>query len=294
MYLHFFLHCNMIVEIAPSPSERSTGLLSSQTSQRILETLHTDGIVILKDIIDPAHLDSVNEFMVAEVDSLAKVAHRNFGMMNIQHAPPLLPTSFLYNDIYMNPFILQAVKLYLGEKPKFNFISGNTALAQGPTRQPVHSDANFHFPRCPFCLVAYIPLIDMDASTGGTELWPGTHTFTRDDQVETGYDIKKDLIEGKKCLQPSVKKGSVILRDFRLWHAGMPNPSDRARCVLALGYCSNWYRNDYRVPVPKAVEATLNEELTKAGLTTMFMGVEDEEYMKVKHLYNFTFEQQND
>jgi ectoine hydroxylase-related dioxygenase (phytanoyl-CoA dioxygenase family) len=104
---------------------------------------------------------------------------------------------------------------------------------------------------------------------------------------------KKYLLEGKKCVQPTVKKGSLILRDFRLWHAGMPNPSDRARCVLALGYCANWYHNEYTVPVPKAVEAILNEEITKAGLKPMLLGVPDEEYSKVKHLYNFTFEQQN-
>jgi hypothetical protein len=29
-----------------------------------------DGLVVLKDIIDPTHLDSVDEFMLAEVDSL--------------------------------------------------------------------------------------------------------------------------------------------------------------------------------------------------------------------------------
>ena len=284
----------MLTEIVPSSSERSAGIFSSETSQQLLEALHRDGLVVLKDVIDPAHLDAVNEFMLSEVDALAKVAHRNFGMMNIQHAPPLLPISLLDEDIYMNPFVLQAIKLYLGANSKFNFISGNTALAYGPTRQPPHSDANFHYPQCPFCLVAYIPLIDMDASNGATELWPSTHKFTREDQIEEGYVVKEHLLEGKHCLQPTIKKGSVILRDFRLWHAGMPNPSSHARFVLALGYCSDWYRNEYRVPVPYAVEATLNEAMKKAGLQAMLRGVSDEEYSAVNHLYNFTFEQKND
>jgi hypothetical protein len=283
----------MIIEITPSSSERNAQLFSSENIQYILETLHKDGIIIFKDIIDPIHLDSLNEFMISELDILSKVAHRNFGMMNIQHAPPLLPLNLFYEDIYINPFILQIVKFYLGPNPKFNFISGNTALAHGLTRQPVHSDANFHYPRCPFCLVAYIPLIDMDISNGATELWPGTHRYTRDDQIVEGYDIKKNLLQGKICLQPTVKKGSVIIRDFPLWHAGMPNPSDHARCVLALGFCSNWYRNQYRIPVPRPIETILNQELTKTGITPMLIGVDDEEYTKVKHLYNFTFEQEN-
>ncbi|CAF0901505.1 unnamed protein product [Didymodactylos carnosus] len=281
----------MLTEIVLSSSERSGRLFSSHNIQRILEALHTHGIIVLKDIIDPTHLDALNEFMLSEVDSLVKVAQLNFNTKNIQHAPPLLPLSLLYEDIYMNPFLLQAVQLYLGAQPKFNFISGNTALAHGLTRQPVHSDANFHHPQCPFCLVANIPLIEMDVSTGSTELWPGTHIFTRNDQIEEGFEIKKYLMEGRECLQPTVKKGSVVLRDLRLWHAGMPNPSDRTRCMLALGYVSNWYRNDYRVPVPEAVETILTEGMEKLGIKAMVTSVSEEEYSKVKHGLDSTFEQ---
>ena len=72
----------------------------------------------------------------------------------------------------------------------------------------------------------------------------------------------------------------------------MPNPSDGDRCLLALGFCAAWYRNEYRVPVPEEVGAILNEELKKAGIQPLLDCVPDEQYSKDKHLYNFTFEQQ--
>ena len=107
-----------------------------------------------------------------------------------------------------------------------NFISGNTVLAYEPTQQPVHSDANFHFPRCLFCLVACVPVVNMDMVNAPTELWSGTHTLTRDDHIEAGYDAKIHLLEGRYCLQPTIKKDARILRDFRLWHAGVAYKSE--------------------------------------------------------------------
>ena len=70
----------------------------------------------------------MNEFMISKLDTLEKVAHWNFGMMNIPHVPPLLPIKFLSEDIYMNPLVLQTAKFYLDVNLKFKFISGNIML----------------------------------------------------------------------------------------------------------------------------------------------------------------------
>ena len=37
-------------------------------------------------------------------------------------------------------------------------------------------------------------------------------------------------------VQPICEKGDVMLRDLRMWHAGMPNESEDYRIMLALGY----------------------------------------------------------
>lgn len=37
-------------------------------------------------------------------------------------------------------------------------------------------------------------------------------------------------------VQPVVERGDIMIRDLRLWHAGMPNSSDKHRIMLGLGY----------------------------------------------------------
>jgi len=281
-----------IREIFPTASERSSGKFESHNAQRILEGLYYDGIIVLRDVIDPAHLDKLNEVMVPEVDDLCKTAHFNFDIRNIQHAPPLLPASLVFDDIYQNPLLLHAVILYLGPDPKFNFISGNTALPKGDKRQPVHCDLNFNFPEFPFYVIANIPLITSTPEVGNTEYWPGTHIRPFSDQMDPKlYEIQKDRLEEFSSFRPVVPKGSIVLRDMRLWHAGMPNPSDVTRCMIGLAYCSSWYRSKYLIPVPDAVFNQLSDGLKKLGVTPLLKGLPDDVYLKKKDEYTFTFNQ---
>lgn len=37
-------------------------------------------------------------------------------------------------------------------------------------------------------------------------------------------------------VQPELRRGDIMIRDLRLWHAGMPNSSDEHRIMLGLGY----------------------------------------------------------
>lgn len=136
----------------------------------------------------------------------------------------------------------------LGPRPKLTFISGNAAIPATtqihPQRQPVHSDADFAHPQHPFALVINVPLIGMTPENGTTEIWPGTHSdFGSDAQSVRHGDrasgqIKLDLLEERRKasppVQPIVPKGSIVVRDLRLWHAGMPNLSKDVRLMLAM------------------------------------------------------------
>lgn len=112
-----------------------------------------------------------------------------------------------------------------------------------PQRQPVHSDADFAHPSHPFALVVNVPLISMTPETGSTEIWLGTQGFDIKAQEGAHGDrasgrIMSDLLEKRRAdrppLQPIVPKGSLIVRDLRLWHAGMPNYSSDVRVMLAM------------------------------------------------------------
>lgn len=136
----------------------------------------------------------------------------------------------------------------LGPYPSLRFISGNTALPPAPdsppASQPTHNDADFDHLGIPFALVINVPLVAMTPNNGSTEIWLGTHnnTTVADQDGEHGDRasgrIKTHLLRQMKELrgpsQPHVKKGSVIIRDLRLWHGGKPNLSTEPRVMLAM------------------------------------------------------------
>lgn len=92
----------------------------------------------------------------------------------------------------------------------------------------------------------------MYLENGSTEVWLGTHHLASLAAQEGKHGerasgrIKKDLLENRALerppSQPTVKKGSLVIRDLRLWHAGKPNLSDSARVMLALIHFAPWFR----------------------------------------------------
>lgn len=96
----------------------------------------------------------------------------------------------------------------------------------------------------PYAIVINVPLIDMHPGNGVTELWPGTHLLP---YALSGSDIKVplDLVEARRRVrppvQPEVPAGSLVLRDLRLWHAGMPNHSQIPRTMLAMVHNAGWW-----------------------------------------------------
>jgi ectoine hydroxylase-related dioxygenase (phytanoyl-CoA dioxygenase family) len=117
----------------------------------------------------------------------------------------------------------------------------------------VHSDADFDHPNSPFALVINVPLVTMTPENGSTEVWLGTHNITSLAAQEGLHGerasgrVKKELLEQRALerppSQPVVKKGSLVIRDLRLWHAGKPNFTDSTRVMLALIHFAPWFRS---------------------------------------------------
>ena len=42
-------------------------------------------------------------------------------------------------------------------------------------------------------------------------------------------------------IQPNIKAGSILLRDVRLWHAGMPNRTQIPRPMIAMIHYVSWW-----------------------------------------------------
>jgi ectoine hydroxylase-related dioxygenase (phytanoyl-CoA dioxygenase family) len=250
----------VVIELAPD--EVVAKRLGSHNLQAAIEALHRDGLVVLRNCIDTAHLDKLNARMVPEAKKLyvRPETARNFGPRtgNIQQEP-VLEAEFIFDDIIANPWATQVTQCMFGPQPQLRFYSANTAF-KATDRQPPHIDVNFAFPRVPFGYCININLVDTSPENGSTEVWLGTHTDTDQGVLPTTGDlrIRDELVERRRAvrppIQPSLPKGSLIIRDFRLWHAGRPNTTDEPRVMLVTVQFPSWYRSDLKMTLPSGAK----------------------------------------
>lgn len=122
----------------------------------------------------------------------------------------------------------------------------------------MHKDSSSEHPLFPYYFIANIPLCEFNVANGSTEFWLGSHALTthHDQKIAMTEDdiapypsaevgnvipaIKDDVKEQRRAFRPPIQPvcgpGDVMIRDIRLWHAGMPNGSDAHRIMLGLGY----------------------------------------------------------
>lgn len=234
-----------------------------------MRSLHRDGLVVIENAIPHDCLDRLNKKMIEDAYSLQSRkgdSPFNYNPGNLQQdAPPVReyfePSIFMSKsskpelllqstvpNFYSDPIATQITSSALGPRPKWTFCSGNTAMPptaeNPPMSQPVHSDADFAHPTHPFAYVINVPLITMTPENGSTEVWLGTHTDAGL-HVQEGLHgerasgrIKLDELEKRRLdrppCQPVVPKGSLVVRDLRLWHAGVGNQTEDPRVMLAM------------------------------------------------------------
>ncbi|GAO52820.1 phytanoyl-CoA dioxygenase [Saitoella complicata NRRL Y-17804] len=260
---------NTLTILPLSPAEHSTQLLSPRSLQHALEALHRDGIVVLSNAVSHGSIDALEARMLSDVDVLRKkdgdAMPYNYNRGNVQQDPPPV-VEYLKKDVFMNPFAAHLATHYLGPTPHLRFNSGNTALfSPEGARQPVHTDADFDHPKIPFAVVVNVPLVTMTPENGSTELWLGTHTFTTLSHQEgahgdraSGRIVESGLKERRSAgigpIQGTIPKGSIIIRDLRLWHAGLPNHTHAPRIMLAQILFASWYRNKMSITLPLAAK----------------------------------------
>ncbi|OOQ87481.1 phytanoyl-CoA dioxygenase family protein [Penicillium brasilianum] len=274
--------------------ELASKKLSSRTLQAALEALHKDGILALENAVDTTHLDKLNARMIPEAQKLYSntATHRNFGQAtgNIQQEP-VVEADYIFEDILANPWATSIVEHMIGPNPQLRFYSANTAF-KASGRQPPHIDVDFAMPRIPFGYCININLVSTSPENGATEVWLGSHIDTDDsvfDRKAGDLQIKAELLEQRRKInppvQPSLPKGSLIIRDLRLWHAGMPNKTDEPRVMLVSIQFPSWYRSDQRLILPRVLEGKID-----FGRTVPFVEWvgEDYDYLQGAHDHDLT------
>lgn len=231
-----------------SADELATQTLSESNLQRAVEAIHSDGLVALENAVALEHLDVLHEKMAEDAHFIASRpdAPFNWNKGNIQQDPPPF-SPYLFRDVLMNPFVIAIAKKVFGTRIKNTAYTGNTAL-KSDARQPVHGDCghlwdDMKTAHPSHMLVVNIPTVAISPGNGATELWPGTH---RDTSIgnKGNSEVEDRVLEMRRAvsppLQPTLPRGAMIIRDMRMWHAGMPNTTDTPRPMIALIWSAAW------------------------------------------------------
>lgn len=209
-----------------------------------LRTLRDSGMVVIPggfppDIVD-ALRNAYDELLAARPEGRVQSTS---GEQHVQMQVPLVPP-FSDELVVAHPIVRQLMTATLGDDFACSYYNSNTAYP-GSTYQRVHRDMNpiygatYDVPTPAVAVVLNIPLCDFTVENGSTEVWPGSHLI-----VDTPADAEvslDDRIQALSSTRLNVSAGSIVLRDLRVWHRGMPNDSDRQRTMLAVVYKRVWH-----------------------------------------------------
>ena len=257
--------------IKVTDEEKHAEKMSEEKVGQAVDAIREQGYVVVEDIVDHAHLDVLKGRM--DEDAERKIRCQHWGGAgrqpgHLQHKPPPF-APYVFEDVVANPFVLQVTQSVLGDGLFNRFYSGNTNCP-GSGTQPLHVDhvplwRGLEKPHPAYNLVVNISPEDTTEDNGAVEIWPGTHWMTVEpaDRSVPGDRFPKDVIEKRRSEVPptrgSSKKGSALIRDIRLWHRGVPNPSDSPRNMIALIHSIHWYQNPGPLKFEKGCEDAFSE-----------------------------------
>jgi len=242
-----------------SEQERSSGVPRPSTLQNAVTAFDRDGIVVLREAVDTSHCDTLNSMMVKDLDTLFQMnpPHETFpDSGNYVHFPPL-ESQYIYEDVYANPIAGAILTHLLGPKPELRYIATNTAL-QATERQPVHGDMIRQNTVETFAITINIPLVDMTLENGATEFWLGTHREGPEvyKDAPNGPLISDTYMKARELVSPPIRltipKGSLFIRDMRLWHAGIPNKTPDPRILICMNHFASWYHTPSKPIFPES------------------------------------------
>jgi ectoine hydroxylase-related dioxygenase (phytanoyl-CoA dioxygenase family) len=280
-------------------NERRSAQISHNNLQSGLEEFHKNGLVILENAIGLPALNHVRERMLQDIpQNLASPrVHYNHGKehRNVSQTPPLL-TEYLHEEIWANRFAITLIEHIIGPRPQLSYATSNIALPGGQGRQGVHSDYYCSHLDFPVFLEACIFLDDISSQNGSTEIWLGTHYgYNKRDHAfpDMGW-IKREVFteRAKICppFQPSIPKGSICIRDLRLWHAGMPNLTSVPRIMIGLIYSPKWFGSHMRLRFPIEARKRI-ESWEHVDCLSVAEFVEDDlDYLEFRQELNLTQE----
>lgn len=176
-----------------------------------------------------------------------EVASRCLGRLDIRHNMSKEP--FNHKEIVDNEIMMSAVRSILGADAVLVY-AGIVVSFPSSSDQPWHQDGqmlfpeneladDFHLPA--YALNVFIPLTDISEEIGPTEFCVGSHVMQA--SKASMQHIAANELSKAKVIGPLLKKGDVLIYDYRTCHRGTQNLSMKeTRTMLYLMYARPWFR----------------------------------------------------
>jgi hypothetical protein len=231
----------MSPRVTVSPEEFKQGAYKRESLEQAINHFDESGYLQLDNAFEPDFIRELQQAYMAEYGQLSesdlepvslRVGDRRF-MISVDIKAP-----FDNPKLYANPFLSQLLEMLLG--PGF-VINSFTAVAAYPgcKAQQLHADHPPLFPVpglsehfTPYAVTVAIPLVDLDEKIGTTAMLPRSHKMDWS-KLEALDSVKRDL--------PFARMGSCYMMDYRLFHYGTANESERLRPILYVVFSCPWF-----------------------------------------------------
>jgi ectoine hydroxylase-related dioxygenase (phytanoyl-CoA dioxygenase family) len=154
-------------------------------------------------------------------------------------------------EVYANNALMPILQTLLSDSMRIASFGSVVALP-GADDQAIHLDHPPLFGTAidshtadaipPYALTMVIPLVNLNADTGTTAIWEGSH------RGPERFERLKTLMQtpdfGDASL-PMAVQGDAYLMDYRVIHGGTANTGDHARPVLYIVYSRRWFRDGF-------------------------------------------------
>jgi ectoine hydroxylase-related dioxygenase (phytanoyl-CoA dioxygenase family) len=250
--------------------ERAENRLSEESLVLALQSLRDCGYVVLESALPREWVEELRAAFDEELLRLTAGRQEAVGKAKGHYGvqAPMRPP-FTDPLAIENPLALQILEAALGPK-LFSYLPyGSNTAWPGSGYQHIHRDTGHLFPETPLVLpislaVVNIPLVEFTIENGATEVWPGSHRIVDHDATERAQ------LEERAARLPSARltmpAGSLVVRDMRCWHRGMPNQTDALRTMTAMVYFRHFHHlpdhaGAFQPMIPPAVRDTMSERV---------------------------------
>jgi len=214
-----------------------TTLPATAETSEILEIIHSDGAVILKDMLSPNTTDHVLTEIRPYMEATSN-GHDDFTGRQTTRTGALVARSATCRELILNPTILAATKAFLDPYcARFQLHLGQIIrLRPGQPEQMIHRDRwawgkylNGVEPQ----FNTMWALSEFSAENGATRVVPGSVDWPDDRRVQT-----------HEICQAMMAPGSALLYTGSVFHGGGENRSDHDRIGMNITYSLGWLRQE--------------------------------------------------